>query len=95
MSPKLAFRLLLGFWLISITIAIWHTFFDQNLIGALIGISSAYTMYFLLKNHKLLMAKNFGEFGDLYDSSRDKKYLWGTPLSQLLIIIAVLYILIV
>lgn len=95
MSPKLAFRLLIGFWLVAITVAIWHTFFDQKVMGALIGISSAFSMYFLLKNPKILMAKNFGEFGELYDASRDKKYLWGTPLCQLLILLAVLYILFV
>ncbi len=92
MTPKFASRLLLGFLLVAITIAIWHTFFEQQVLGALIGISSAFTMYYLLRNPRLLLAKTYDEFGDLYDESRDKKYLWGYPGYQAVMIAAVLYI---
>jgi len=95
LTPKIASRLLFGFWLVALIIAIWHTFFEQKIVGALIGISSAFTMYYLLRNPQLLMAKTFDEFGDLYDESRDKKYLWGYPGYQAVMLAAVLYIFLV
>ncbi|MFP6826332.1 MAG: hypothetical protein VB962_01640 [Pseudohongiellaceae bacterium] len=52
-------------------------------------------MYYLLRNPQLLMAKTFDEFGDLYDESRDKKYLWGYPGYQAVMLAAVLYIFLV
>jgi hypothetical protein len=81
--------------LIGIALGIRHTFFEQSIVPAIAGISSASAMYYLVRNPKILMARTFDEFGALYDASRDKKYLWGTPLCQSLIFLAVLYILLV
>ena len=95
MNQRLAFRITFGFWLLSIALAIWYTFVDQDLMFALVIIPSTFTMFFYLKNPRLLMAKSFDEFGELFDESRDKKYLWGCSTYHLLIVAAVMYIVLV
>ena len=73
-------------------LAVHHTFFDQDLMGAKVCLSSAFVMYFLHRNPELLSVTNWKEFGDTFDSSRDKKYIWGFPLYQLLILAVGIYI---
>ncbi|PCJ25203.1 MAG: hypothetical protein COA96_07835 [SAR86 cluster bacterium] len=91
-KTKLATSFVIGMCALALLIAIHHTFFDQDLVASMVGISSAFTMYFLYRNPEILMAKSWDEFGELYDNSRDKKYLWGFPLYQLLMLSAALYI---
>lgn len=92
MTPKFAKRAILVMIAISIGIAFLHTFIDQDYIGALVGISSASVFYYLHRNPKMLMAKNWDEFGELADNSRDKKYVWGFPAYHAVVLLAILYI---
>ncbi len=78
--------------LASVCLAILNIFFDQNYLGAMVGISSASAFYYLYRNPKMMMAKSWDEFGELYDNSRDKKYLWGFPAYHLLMLAAIFYI---
>ena len=75
----------------SVILAIGRTFIHPDLVGALIGVSSAGVFYWVYRNPGMLMARSFDEFGEYYDNSRDKKYLWGFPLYQLLILCVILY----
>lgn len=91
-KPKAAVRITTVLGLISVSLAILYTFFDQNYLGALVGISSASAFYYLYRNPKMMMAKSWDEFGKLYDSSRDKKYLWGFPAYHAVMLLVILYI---
>jgi hypothetical protein len=57
-----------------------------------VGISSASVFYFLYRNPEMLMAKNWDEFGELADNSRDQKYVWGFPAYHAVMLSAILYI---
>jgi hypothetical protein len=57
-----------------------------------LGISSASVFYFLYRNPEMLMAKNWDEFGELADNSRDQKYVWGFPAYHAVMLSAILYI---
>tara|TARA_B110000858_G_scaffold89711_2_gene103743 strand:- start:7951 stop:8238 length:288 start_codon:yes stop_codon:yes gene_type:complete len=92
MSLKTAKRIILVMCSISFGLIVLHTFFDQNYIGAMIGIASASAFYYLHRNPELMMARNWDEFGELYDNSRDKKYLWGFPAYHAVMLAAILYI---
>ena len=78
--------------ILGVALGIRHTFFEQSMAPAIVGISSASVMYYLYRNPKILMIKSFDEFGDIFDESRDKKYIWGAPFFQLLILFSILYI---
>ncbi|MFT4814791.1 MAG: hypothetical protein ACI9JU_002547 [Pseudohongiellaceae bacterium] len=92
MTPKLAKRAIIVMCSISIGIAVLNTFFDKDYIGAVIGISATSAFYYLHRNPELMMAKNWDEFGELYDNSRDKKYIWGFPAYHGIMLAAILYI---
>ena len=92
MTPKLAKRAITVMCPISIGIAVLNTFFDKDYVGAVIGISAASAFYYLYRNPELMMAKNWDEFGELYDNSRDKKYIWGFPAYHGVVLAAILYI---
>jgi len=79
--------------LLSIALAIVRTFLDQDLFAALVGVSAASVFYWPYRNPEILLAKNWDEFCQRYDKSRDMKYLHGFPLYQLLILSVILYIL--
>lgn len=77
---------------ISVAIALLHTFIDQSYVGAMIGISSASVFYYLHRNPKMLMAKSWAEFGELADNSRDQKFVWGFPAYHAIMLASILYI---
>lgn len=91
-SQNLASKIVMGMCIISFVFAIIRTFIDQDFVDSMVGISSGFIMYYLVRNPELLMASSFDEFGERYDNSRDKKYLWGFPLYQFLMLSAGLYI---
>lgn len=91
-KPRVATGIVIAMGISAVALAIIRTFFDQELLGAMIGVSSAFTMYYLYRNPEILLAKSFDELGELYDNSRDKKYLWGFPAYQLLMLSVALYI---
>lgn len=92
-GPRFAMWFVIVLGMFSLALGIRHTFVEQSIVPAVVGISSASAMYYLYRNPKILMAKSIDEFGDIYDESRDKKYIWGAPICQLLIFFSVLYIL--
>ena len=92
MTLKIAKRAILVMISVSISIAVLHTFIDQDYVGAMIGISSASIFYFYHRNPELLMAKSWEEFGELSDNSRDQKYVWGFPAYHAVMLAAILYI---
>ena len=78
--------------MLSVFLGVVHTFFEQDIIAAMVGISSASIFYYLYRNQEILMAKSWDEFGELFDNSRDKKYLWGFPALQAILLASILYI---
>ena len=78
--------------ILAMGLAIVRTFFDQDLFAALVGVSSASIFYWTYRNPDLLVSKSWDEYCKNYDKSRDKKYLKGFPLYQLLILSVILYI---
>ena len=95
MTAKIAVGVITVMGFTSVGLAILNIFFDQSYLGAMVGISSASAFYYLYRNPKMMMAKSWDEFGELFDSSRDKKYIWGFPAYHLLMLTAILYIWIV
>ena len=75
---------------VSLGMAVLHTFFDQSYLGAMVGISSASAFYY--RNPEMMLAKSWDEFGELCDSSRDKKFIWGFPAYHAVMLSAILYI---
>ena len=92
MTPKIAKRAIIVMCSISVGIAVLNTFFDQDYVGAVIGISATSTFYYVHRNPDLMMASSWDEFGELYDNSRDKKYIWGFPAYHAVMLAAILYI---
>ena len=92
MSLKNAKRAIPVMGAISVFIALLHTFIDQSYVGAMVGISSASVFYYLHRNPKMLLAKSWGEFGELADNSRDQKFVWGFPAYHAVMLAAILYI---
>lgn len=92
MTLKIAKRVILVMISISVGLTVLHIFFDQDYVGALIGISSASVFYFLHRNPEMMMAKDWEEFGELADNSRDQKYVWGFPAYHAVTLAAILYI---
>jgi hypothetical protein len=92
MTPKIAKRAILVMISLSIGVAILHTFIDPDYVGAMIGISSASIFYFFYRNPKLMMAKDWEEFGEHADDARDQKYVWGFPAYHAVMLAAILYI---
>lgn len=92
MTLKIAKRAILVMISISVGLAILSVFIDQDYMGAMIGISSASVFYFVHRNPKLMMAKNWDEFGEHADNARDKKYIWGFPAYNAVMLAAILYI---
>lgn len=92
MTPKIAKRAILVMCSTSVGLVILHTFVDQSYIGALVGLSSASVFYYAHRNPDILMAKSWDEFGEIYDNSRDKKYIWGFPAYHAVMLMIILYI---
>lgn len=90
-SQKTAQNIVLGMVLGSVVLAIGRTFIDPDLVGAMIGISSASILYWAYRNPEVLLTKNMDEFGEHYDKSRDLKYLWGFPLFHILTLSVIIY----
>ena len=78
--------------MLAVAIAVLNTFFEQDYIGAIIGITAASTFYYVYRNPDLMMVRNWQEFCRQYDISRDKKYIWGFPAYHAVILLAILYI---
>ena len=89
---KFAYGIVLALCIVAFAFAFVRTFIDQDFLDSMIGISSGFAMFYLVRNPDLLMASTWDEFGERYDNSRDKKYLWGFPLYQLMLLTAGLYI---
>lgn len=85
-------KIVAGMCIFSFVFAIIRTFIDQDFIDSMVGISSGFIMYYLFRNPEFLMVSTWDEFDEQYEKSRDKKYLWGFPLYQLLMLSAGLYI---
>ncbi|PCI74455.1 MAG: hypothetical protein COB20_15210 [SAR86 cluster bacterium] len=92
MTLKIAKRAILVMISLSVGIAILSIFIDRDYVGAMVGISSASIFYFVHRNPKLMMAKNWDEFGEHADNARDQKYVWGFPAYQAVMLAAILYI---
>lgn len=92
MTPKVAKFAIVFLGSASIGVAVLSTFFDQDYIGAIIGITATSMFYYVYRNPQLMMAKNWEEFCERYDDSRDKKYLWGFPAFHAVMLAAILYI---
>ena len=91
-KPKTANRIVLFMCIGSFVFAFIRTFIDQDFVDSMIGISSGFAMYYCVRNPDLLVARTWDEFDKCYENSRDKKYLWGFPFYQLLMLSAGLYI---
>ena len=92
MTLKVAKRAILVMISLAVAITILHTFIDQDYVGAMVGVSAASVFYYVHRNPDLMLAKNWDEFGELYDNSRDKKYVWGFPALHAVMLAAILYI---
>ena len=92
MTPKIAKRAILTMLSVTVMLAVINTFFDQSYVGAMICISSASIFYYVYRNPGLMMAKNWDEFGEEFDNSRDKKYIGGSPTLNAVMLAAILYI---
>ena len=92
MTLKIAKRVILVMISISLGLTILHVFIDQDYVGAMVGVSSASIFYFLYRNPKMMLAKNWEEFGEHVDNSRDQKYIWGFPAYHVVMLAAILYI---
>ncbi|MBL4582720.1 MAG: hypothetical protein JKY29_12980 [Gammaproteobacteria bacterium] len=92
MTLKIAKRVILVMITISLGLSILNIFIDQDYVGAMIGLSSASVFYFLHRNPRMMMAKNWEEFGEHADNSRDQKYVWGFPAYHAVMLAAILYI---
>jgi len=64
-KPKLASAIITGFIVVAVLLALAATFWEQDLISSMIGISSGFTMYYVHRNPELLMAKSADELYDL------------------------------
>ena len=91
-NKKIAYYFVFSLCIVSFFFAFVRTFIDQDFIDAMVGISSGFAMYYCVRNPELLVARTWKEFDEKYENSRDKKYLWGFPLYQLLMLSAALYI---
>ena len=92
MNLKIAKRAIIEMCSVSVGIVILHTFIDQDYIGAMVGISSASAFFFLHRNPEMMMAKNWREFCEFADQSRDQKYIWGFPAFHAVMLSAIFYI---
>jgi hypothetical protein len=92
MTLKIAKRVIVAMIALGIGIALLSIFVDKDYVGAIIGISSASTFYFVHRNPKLMMTKTWDEFGEEFDNSRDKKYIGGSPALNAVMLGAILYI---
>ena len=92
MSPKVAKLAIVVMCLVSMGIAVLNTFFEQDYIGAIIGITATSMFYYVHRNPDLMMAKSWAEFCELYDNSRDRKYMWGFPALHAVMLAAIFYI---
>ena len=92
MTINIAKKVILVMCAMSFALAVLHTFFDQDYFAAVFCISALSGFYYLHRNPRMLMAKNWDEFCERYDNSRDKKYLWGFPAYHAVILAAILYI---
>jgi len=64
---------------ISCVLSFFYVFVDQRPMLALSMIYAFFVALYLIKNPKLMLAKNFDEFGEEYDKSAQKHLLWGSP----------------
>jgi len=92
MSLPIAKRVILFMIILSLSLAILHIFFDPDIMSAVVAISSASAFYFLHRNPNLMLAKNWDEFCELYDESRDRKYIHGFPAFHVVLLLVILYI---
>ena len=90
-SQKTAQKIVLGMAIASVCLAIGRIFIHPDLVGALIGVSSAPIFYWVYKNPEILMSKDSEEFGAVFDNSTDRKYLLGFPLLHALVVSVILY----
>lgn len=90
-SQKTAKNIVLGMVICSVILAIGRTFIDPDLAGALVGVSSASILYWVYRNPELLVTKNMDEFGPIFDKSRDRKYLYGSPLQYAIVVAVIVY----
>ena len=72
-GPRFAMWFVIVVGMCSIALGIRHTFVDQDIVAAIVGISSASALYYLHRNPKILMTTTIDEFSDIYDESIDKK----------------------
>ncbi len=72
--------------------AIYHTFIEQSILWSVFAISSFSTMLWVFRNPAILLSKSWEEFGELFDDSKDKKLIFGSPLFLVLILVSILYI---
>ncbi len=70
------------------------TFIDQDMMTALISISSFFVFKFAWKNPKLLMVTSYKEFGEVVDTAEGISEITGTPAYYISVIVCVLYILV-
>ncbi len=78
---------------VSVFMSLEGTFVSLNFIQAAVNIPAAFCFYFLIRNPVLLVAKDFDEFGELFDDAVDKKFIWGTaPICPAMLLISISYI---
>ncbi len=78
---------------LAIFMSLEGTFISLDFLRAVINISAAFVLYFLIRNPNLLIAKNFDEFGDLLEDAIDKKFIWGTtPIYPAILLCSISYI---
>lgn len=92
LSQSKAKWLALFLTVMALTLGIGRTFFDQDLSGALVGLSTAPLFYWCYRNPHVMVSKTFDEFCRNYDKARDMKFLYGFPLYYLVLALAALYI---
>ena len=69
MSPRIAKIAIVFMCLVSACVAVLSTFFEQDYIGAIIGITATSVFYYVYRNPGLMLAKSWEEFCKQYDDS--------------------------
>ncbi|MFT4862719.1 MAG: hypothetical protein ACI95C_001942 [Pseudohongiellaceae bacterium] len=93
MNETWAKRSLMTMMFLCVILGLIDTFVDQDMITALVFISSFFVFKFAWKTPKLLMATSYKEFGEVVDTVEGISEITGSPAYFISVIICVLYIL--
>jgi hypothetical protein len=92
MTEKKAKRIVLAMMCFCVIMTVYYTFVSQDMIQALVLISSFFVFQFAWKNPKMLIAKSYKEFGDVVDRLDGVSEITGGPAYYISVICCVLFI---